>query len=59
MSLFGERPKGQNTPPEEPGTRQKTQAGQKIDLQALADKVYRLLKQELMLERERRGWQRR
>jgi hypothetical protein len=27
-----------------------------IDLQALAEEVYALLKQELWLERERRGW---
>jgi hypothetical protein len=34
-------------------------ADQKVDLQALADRVYRLLKQELLVERERRGWKRR
>ncbi len=27
-----------------------------VDLQALAEEVYALLKQELRLERERRGW---
>ncbi len=32
---------------------------QQIDLQALADKVYRLLQRELAVERERLGWKRR
>ena len=44
-----------------PGTAnpsQKTPADQEIDLQALARKVYELLKQELKLERERLGWNR-
>jgi hypothetical protein len=44
-----------------PGTAipsQETPAGQEIDLQALARKVYALLKQELTLERERLGWNR-
>jgi hypothetical protein len=27
-----------------------------LDMQALAEEVYALLKQELRLERERRGW---
>lgn len=40
------------TPAEKP-------ADQMIDLQALADRVYRLLKQELLVERERMGWKRR
>jgi hypothetical protein len=30
-------------------------AGQKIDLQALAERIYRLLKEEARLERERLG----
>jgi hypothetical protein len=38
---------------------QETPADQEIDLQALARKVYALLKQELKLERERLGWNRR
>jgi hypothetical protein len=44
-----------------PGTAsagQETPADQEIDLQALARKVYELLKQELELERERVGWNR-
>jgi hypothetical protein len=44
-----------------PGTTspgQETSADQEIDLQALARKVYELLKQELKLERERLGWNR-
>ncbi len=34
---------------------QKVEKEQEIDLQALADKVYALLRQELRLERERLG----
>lgn len=30
-------------------------AGQKIDLQALAERIYRLLKEEARMERERLG----
>lgn len=44
-----------------PGTAsagQEAPADQEIDLQALARKVYALLKQELELERERVGWNR-
>jgi hypothetical protein len=44
-----------------PGTAnpgQERSADQEIDLQALARKVYELLKQELKLERERVGWNR-
>ena len=42
-----------------PATDQEAQVGQEIDLQTLADKVYKLLKQELELERERLGRSRR
>jgi hypothetical protein len=40
-------------------TKQKTQAEKKIDLQALAEKVYELLKKELRVEQERLGRHRR
>ena len=40
-------------------TDQGAQVGQEIDLQTLADKVYKLLKQELELEQERLGRSRR
>jgi hypothetical protein len=43
-------------PPGDGGANQKdAAAGQEIDLQALAVRVYALLKQELRLERERLG----
>ncbi len=32
------------------------QSSSQIDLQALAEEIYKLLQKELRLERERRGW---
>lgn len=49
-------------PPDKPGPEQAGQerpTEQEIDLQALAEKVYGLLKRELTIERERLGWKRR
>jgi hypothetical protein len=46
---------GGGEPPAAAGAGQETAAEQEIDLQALASKVYDLLKQELRLERERLG----
>jgi hypothetical protein len=42
-----------------PGAPQEKPEDQQIDLQALADKVYKLLQRELAVERERLGWKRR
>jgi len=53
------QPRGGGAAP--PGTAspgQETSTDQETDLQALARKVYALLKQELELERERAGWNR-
>jgi hypothetical protein len=49
---------GGATPPGTASAGQETSTDQEIDLQALAQKVYELLKQELKLERERVGWNR-
>jgi len=49
---------GGAAPPGTASPGQETPADQEIDLQALARKVYELLKQELKLERERLGWNR-
>jgi hypothetical protein len=49
---------GGATPPGTASAGQETPADQEIDLQALARKVYELLKQELELERQRLGWNR-
>lgn len=46
-------------PPEEPSTGQERPTEPEIDLQALAEKVYQLLKRELIIERDRLGWKRR
>jgi hypothetical protein len=45
-------------PPGTASPSQETSADQEIDLQALARKVYALLKQELKRERDRLGWNR-
>jgi hypothetical protein len=42
-----------------PSAPQEKPEDQQIDLQALADKVYKLLQRELAVERERLGWKRR
>jgi hypothetical protein len=60
MSPLGKQAQGGDAPPGEVGAEeQEMPTGRKIDLQALADRVYKLLKQELRLERERLGWKRR
>jgi hypothetical protein len=45
-------------PPEEPSAGPERATEPEIDLQALAEKVYELLKRELTIERERLGWKR-
>lgn len=51
-------PGGGGARPSAASAGQEAPADQEIDLQALARKVYALLKQELELERERVGWNR-
>lgn len=48
---------GESEGEESPGADR--EAGEReIDLQALAERIYRLLKEEARVERERRGWPR-
>jgi hypothetical protein len=46
-------------PPEEPSAEQERAPEPEIDLQALAQRVYELLRRELTIDRERLGWKRR
>jgi hypothetical protein len=59
MSPISERPPGAEAPPERAEDEEQAPAGQEIDVQVLADKVYKLLKRDLVVERERLGWKRR
>lgn len=56
MSPSDVQPTNGDGSPGEIAREEETPSQQTIDLQALADRVYRLLKQDLALERERLGW---
>lgn len=55
MSLEGSEPVSGETPAQEAPKPTEEMAMADIDLQALAEKVYRLLKEELRIERDRLG----